>query len=1061
MKPIFISYRRSDLSLEAEWIYNLICTFFGENMVFFDKKEIESGKRWDDTLRKNVSEANIVLILIGPKWLKEQLESGMRRLDDPEDWVRQEIFTALDSFKIQPHNRWIFPVLLNEAILPRKEWLPKELEELTSFQIEKELEFNIKNFKEAASNLYSFIKQKLEKLDLLNESETRIFQPDVVPNPYEIKGYQLPEKLRSSRPKMPFKGLEFFKRDDARIFFGRRKEIGEIIDYFKKSQLILRIYGQSGVGKSSLLFAGLFPRMEANGWIIRYFRRDKHISLEQSLLIVVNELNQSDNTDSLIILDQVEEIITNPNIENPKNELEELVKVISNLKDINSRRKKNIRLILCYRKEYDVNIKSALQENEVYSNEYWLKDLSETGMRDAITGIIKDQDINDAYHLQIEKGLDDLIISELLNNGKGEDTTPLMQILLRKMWYKVSQLDISKRILNRELYEECKSNDLVDFLKECFTTLSAKEKDQEIKNAVESGLSLDVLKCFTTEQDTASSLSEEIILKRYHINAPIKNILQALVDVYILIRIENSSYRIPHDSLAKAVRIQYNNSQLPGQRAAILLNSKKYEIEKDDDVEFSNTDLAIIDSGKHGMRKWSTKEETAIKNSYNKNIAKEKTILEQKEQIQSRLEESLKANSYSIVNFLRLTEQQEDFRKAFRFSELAYEISENVVSISSLIKSFSKLTGNYNITIPEFSQYSGLRSMNITKDGLIILGTVGGILIKVDFEERKIVELYPCSKRKINSIKFSSNNNFAITASDDRLVIWEKEFNEVRSANRDIFKLGDINSAEFSFDLSKIVIAFDAGRVLITDVLFNIIKEIPVGNHLVNSVALSPNGHFIICTTNDAKMYLFNYSGEKLSEYESEERPIKKCSFSPDGKKIVTASEDGTARFFNFSNDKLIENAIVFDGQIGHVTTAEFSPDSTMIVTCSSVIKVWDCITGECIVSIDNNEGATVARFSNDSTGIYVIGSGMSFYFVRAVKIMENVQSMDVPQLSSADLFDIGIDNIDNSRPGFNRLKYLMESNNAELIKSFADYYKGLGEREFTIDKPTFRRHCG
>jgi len=67
MKPIFISYRRSDLSLEAEWIYNFICTFFGEDLVFFDKEEIESGKRWDDSLRANISEANIVLILIGPR----------------------------------------------------------------------------------------------------------------------------------------------------------------------------------------------------------------------------------------------------------------------------------------------------------------------------------------------------------------------------------------------------------------------------------------------------------------------------------------------------------------------------------------------------------------------------------------------------------------------------------------------------------------------------------------------------------------------------------------------------------------------------------------------------------------------------------------------------------------------------------------------------------------------------------------------------------------------------------------------------------------------------------
>ena len=41
--PIFISYRRADLSLEAEWLHALISSFFGEGVAFLDRREITAG----------------------------------------------------------------------------------------------------------------------------------------------------------------------------------------------------------------------------------------------------------------------------------------------------------------------------------------------------------------------------------------------------------------------------------------------------------------------------------------------------------------------------------------------------------------------------------------------------------------------------------------------------------------------------------------------------------------------------------------------------------------------------------------------------------------------------------------------------------------------------------------------------------------------------------------------------------------------------------------------------------------------------------------------------------
>src|SRR5579862_555936 len=54
----------------------------------------------------------------------------------------------------------------------------------------------------------------------------------------------------------PYKGLTFFTEDDAAYFFGRERDRDLIVANLKARRLGL-LYGPSGVGKSSLLRAGV------------------------------------------------------------------------------------------------------------------------------------------------------------------------------------------------------------------------------------------------------------------------------------------------------------------------------------------------------------------------------------------------------------------------------------------------------------------------------------------------------------------------------------------------------------------------------------------------------------------------------------------------------------------------------------------------------------------------------------------------------------------------------------------------------------------------------------
>lgn len=100
---VFINYRRSDSLATANHLATEISHAFGAESVFIDETGIDPLERWPKSLSNAVGKAAIVLALLGKGWhLAQNKDSGMRRLDDPEDWVRKEIAAALKRNVLLP-----------------------------------------------------------------------------------------------------------------------------------------------------------------------------------------------------------------------------------------------------------------------------------------------------------------------------------------------------------------------------------------------------------------------------------------------------------------------------------------------------------------------------------------------------------------------------------------------------------------------------------------------------------------------------------------------------------------------------------------------------------------------------------------------------------------------------------------------------------------------------------------------------------------------------------------------------------------------------------------------
>ncbi len=124
MRAIFISYRRDDSEGQTGRLYDDLIMHFGEESVFMDVTGIEPGRDFRRAIDEQVSTCGVLLAVIGKNWLDAKEESGRRRLDDPSDFVRLEIASAIKR-EIP-----VIPVLVRGAGMPRAEQLPTDLTEL-------------------------------------------------------------------------------------------------------------------------------------------------------------------------------------------------------------------------------------------------------------------------------------------------------------------------------------------------------------------------------------------------------------------------------------------------------------------------------------------------------------------------------------------------------------------------------------------------------------------------------------------------------------------------------------------------------------------------------------------------------------------------------------------------------------------------------------------------------------------------------------------------------------------------------------------------------------------
>jgi formylglycine-generating enzyme required for sulfatase activity len=161
---IFINYRRGDDAGHSGRLFDRLQEVFAPEQLFMDVDNIEPGLDFVNVLKEQVAQCDVLIAVIGKSWIDARDEAGLRRLDNPTDFVRVEIESALAQ------DKRVIPVLVGDARLPRADELPEAMKPLATRNA---VRLTHERFRADAQGLITALQRALKSADDARAAQPR------------------------------------------------------------------------------------------------------------------------------------------------------------------------------------------------------------------------------------------------------------------------------------------------------------------------------------------------------------------------------------------------------------------------------------------------------------------------------------------------------------------------------------------------------------------------------------------------------------------------------------------------------------------------------------------------------------------------------------------------------------------------------------------------------------------------------------------------------------------------------------------------------------------------
>jgi WD40 repeat protein len=736
-------------------------------------------------------------------------------------------------------------------------------------------------------------------------------------------------------PENPYRGLEPFTTRDAGLFFGRDSDIAELTERVGRQPVVL-VVGPSGVGKSSLLQAGLIPALEREQqWSVAVVRlgQDPWIRLATGLLRVQHDTKGDITLDQcqrevdrlrveglgtvarfwrgqgrpfLVVVDQFEELLTG-DAEPDLALLDLLLPPVSVTEDA-------LRLVLALRADFLPILQSIPGiHSRLNDRLYLLSPLTGEQMHDAVECPAA------AGGVSFERGLADQILHEATGSA-----LPVLQFALTRLW----ETQRHKTLTFAGYHALGGVRGALDRF--------SQERASQLGDTAAELVDRVLLRLVRIPIGSPDLATRERVLES-RIPAAEWQVLQRLAGAWLVTLgtdpADGESYaELAHEALITAWQhlndIVIQNAEFLSWLAWIQLRAADGDPLPEDRIAEA--------------RQWLDTRGVDIPAAVTKFVQRSETAAE------TRLRE--------------LREARDRARTAQERAEAAQAEASSAACRAEALR----LAADAELAL-RTARPQQATSLALAMESLLTMPTVQGELAL-----RHVLRVYPATRVRldheavVNAVAFSPDGTRVATGSyDDSARVFDTVTGtELARLNHD----GDVNAVAFSPDGTRVATASDDRSARVFDAATG--TELARLNHDgdVNAVAFSPDGTQVATGSDDRSARVFDAAtGTELARLDHD-GTVNVVAFSPDGTRVATGSYDDSARVFDAATGT--ELARLDHG--GATRAVAFSPDGTRVATASDdrSARVFDAATGTELARLDHDGDVNVVAFSPDGTQV-------------------------------------------------------------------------------------------
>ena len=790
-------------------------------------------------------------------------------------------------------------------------------------------------------------------------------------------------------PPNPYQGLAAFEEEDADFFFGQENFINKLVEV-TQNQPLVGIIGPSGSGKSSVVFAGLIPKLRQQGnWLIEVFRPGKEpfLALASALVrqlepeagetqflresvglasdfqqgritvqqVISRILERNPGKQLLLVADQLEELYTLcPVKEEQERFANELLAAITqeNITVVFTLRADFYGYVLSYRPFRD-----ALQE--------YTPQLLSSMKREELQAAIELP--AQKLEVQLEEQLTQRILDDV---GQEPGNLPLLEFALTRLWEKQKN-----RELTHAAYQEIGGvkKAIANHAEQVYQKLSETEKQQAQRifvQLVRPGEGTEDTRRVATRAEVgeenwnlvsylAGYQARLVVTGRQETEDTVEVVHEALIREWLRLRewmSANRQFRTWQERLKVGLRDWKNHKYETGGllRGTALSVAEDWLRQRAD--EMTQEERGFIEvSAKEQYRERQEREHrrrlTIIGLSGFSAIAMTLTgfALYQLQQAQRQQVEQLAATSKALLAN-QPVEALVNAIAAFGLGQSAFvqfpqfpnnSARESLLEAIAVNREFNRL-----------QQKSGVTCIAISPNGkLIVSGSQDGTLRLWEATTGQSVgKPLKGHESDITSVAFSPNGKLIVSGSEDRtLRLWDATGQPIGKPLEGHEE--SVSSVAFSSDSKRIV----SGSRDKTVRLWDATTGQPIGKPLegheesVSSVAFSSDSKRIVSGSRDKTVRLWDATtGQPIGKpLEGHQRAVLSVAFSRDSKQIASGSDDNTVHLWNASTGQPIGQPL--KGHEETVLSVAFSRDGKQIVSGSldKTVRLWDVTTGQ------------------------------------------------------------------------------------------------------------------